>query len=93
MKIIDTIKGKCVNFANKFVAFWVKVGRFFYNFPRNFVKFWKMFGIAVYNFFRELPTTLKSKDKTIDLLVGMGAVIVWSLPIFTIVYVLIWFLT
>ena len=92
MQLFDTIKGKCSIFGKKFVAFWVKFGLFFYRFPRNFVAFWKAFGIGVYNFFRELPATLKSKDKTIDLLVGIGAVLVWSLPIFTIIYVLCWFL-
>ena len=92
MKVFENIKNKCIVFGKKFVAFWVKVGLFFYNFPKNFVKFWVTFGRAVANFFRELPTILKSKDKTIDLLVGIGAVIVWSAPIFTIIYVLMWFL-
>lgn len=92
MKLFDTIKEKCAAFGKKFVAFWVSFGLFFYRFPRNFVAFWKAFGLGVYNFFRTLPATLKNKDKTIDLLVGIAAVVVWSLPIFTIIYVLNWFL-
>lgn len=92
MKLLDTIKEKCGIFGKKFVAFWVKVGMFFYHFPRNFVKFWKAFGLGIYNFFCYLPEAFKSKDKFIDLLVGIGAVVVWSLPIFTIIYVLCWFL-
>ena len=92
MKIFENIKKKCVTFGKKFVAFWVKFGCFCRDFPKNFVKFWVTFGRAVANFFRELPTILKSKDKTIDLLVGIGAVLVWSTPIFTVIYVLMWFL-
>ncbi len=69
-----------------FVAFWRA-------FPTDFVNFWKAFGVGFVNFFRTLPETLKSKDKTFDMFVGFGAVIIWCTPIGAVLYVLIWFLS
>lgn len=93
------IRDKFVAFGMKFVAFFVKVGHFFRCFPHNFVTFWKNFGIGFYRFFRYLPQNTKhffqtmTKDKAIDLLIGTGAVVVWSMPLAIVLYVLIWFLS
>ncbi len=87
------IRDKFVGIWNKIVkAFWAFIA-FWRAFPRDFVNFWKAFGKGVAKFFRELPETIKSKDKVIDLLIGTGAVIIWSMPVIVVVYVLTWFLT
>ncbi len=89
------IRDKFVKFG-KAVAkgFWAFIG-FWRAFPRNFVKFWKAFGLGFYRFFRNLPHNIKTmtKDKFINLAVGTGAVVVWCMPVFVVVYVLTWFLT
>ncbi len=93
------MKNLWMNIRDKFISIWDKIVKHFWAFvafwrafPREFVSFWKSFGIGVANFFRALPETLKSKDKTIDLLVGTAAVIIWCMPAFVVVFVLTWFL-
>lgn len=61
-------------------------------FPKNFVAFWKAFGLEVAHFFRSLPSTFRSKDKVVDLLIGTGATVIWCMPLFVVIYVLAWFL-
>ncbi len=93
LKIRDAIRDKALNIWSRIVKYFWAFVNFWRNFPRDFVAFWKSFGHGVANFFRELPETLKSKDKTIDLLIGAGAVITWVTPIGVVIYVLTWFLT
>ncbi len=90
-----------IGIRDKFVAFGKKIGRgfmafvnFWRAFPGNFVWFWKTFGITIYNFFRNLPQNIKTmtKDKFINIVVGTGAVVVWCMPVFVVIYVVTWFL-
>lgn len=62
-------------------------------FPRAFVSFWKSFALGVVQFFRGLPATFRSKDRTIDLLIGTAATVIWCMPVFVVVYVVSWFLS
>lgn len=61
-------------------------------FPKKFVGFWKAFGLEVAHFFRNLPTAFRSKDGVADLLIGTGAVVIWCMPVFIVIYVIAWFL-
>ncbi len=86
---------KCVVIGKKIAkGFWAFIG-FCRVFPRNFVWFWKAFGLTIYNFFRNLPQNFRTmtKDKFVNCVVGTGAVVVWCMPVFVVVYVLTWFLT
>ncbi len=94
------MKALMLSIRDKFLGIWAKIVAYFWAFvkfwrafPHEFVTIFKEIGVGVANFFRELPQTVKSKDKVIDLLVGTAAVIVWCMPAFVVVFVLTWFLT
>lgn len=86
------IRDKFAAFGRRVAKIAVGIAHWVVAFPKNFVGFWKSFGIGVADFFRSLPSTFRSKDKVIDLLIGTGATVIWCMPVFVVVYVLTWFL-
>lgn len=89
IRVRDRFLAVCHGVARGAIAF----ARGVIAFPRAFISFWKSFALGVAHFFRDLPATFRSKDKTIDLLIGTAATIVWCMPVFVVVYVVSWFLS
>ncbi len=91
--LITQIRVKLLRIWRSIVRFfWAFVG-FWRNLPRNIAGLAKACFRGTIAFIRNLPTTLRSKDKTIDMLVGTGAIAIWMVPPGVVIYVLIWFLT
>ena len=86
------IRDRFVGFGRRVAKIAVGFAHWIVAFPKNFVAFWKSFGLGVAEFFRSLPSTFRSKDKVIDLLIGTGATVIWCMPVFVVIYVLAWFL-
>lgn len=86
------IRDGFVKFGHRVAKIAVGFARGVIAFPKKFVGFWKAFGLEVAHFFRNLPTAFRSKDGVADLLIGTGAVVIWCMPVFIVIYVIAWFL-
>ncbi len=86
------IRDGFVKFGRRVAKIAVGFARGVVVFPKKFVGFWKAFGLEVAHFFRNLPTAFRSKDGVADLLIGTGAVVIWCMPVFIVIYVIAWFL-
>ena len=84
------IRDGFVKFGRRVAKIAVGFARGVVAFPKKFVGFWKAFGLEVAHFFRNLPTAFRSKDGVADLLIGTGAVVIWCMPVFIVIYVIAW---
>ncbi len=98
-ELLKEIRENLVKRGKSFVAFWCAFGRGFVAFWCAFGRFFKLLPGRTVTFFRNLPANTKkffttmTKDKAVDLLIGTGAVVVWSSPVFILLYVLFWFMS